>query len=228
MKMNNWSLPTRFLHIGLVSTVTAQLFISLVMAEPDHAGNVLSKAAFTAHEYVGLTALGIVLLHWIWSSLSHVDGGLTHLFPVFGTARQQLVAEIKGLMRGKLPKAGKKGGISGLVHGLGLLAVTGIAITGGFLFVLFPETGEPGALAEVFAELHEGLAGLVWAYWLGHGGMALLHHFSGQDLLKKMFSFRDAKYNNDAFHDQKHELDLRETELPQTVSMQNKLLKTKH
>ena len=189
MKNNNWSLQTRFLHIGLVLTVSAQLFISLIMTAPDHTGSSFSKLAFDAHEVVGLTALGIVLLHWAWSVFSQADGGLKHLFPLSKPARQEVIKEVKDLKLGKLPETGNKGGLIGLIHGLGLLAVTGIAITGGFLFILFPETGEPGALAEAFAELHEGIAGLVWTYWIGHGGMALIHHFKGHDIMKKMFRF---------------------------------------
>ena len=190
MKNNDWSLQTRFLHVGLVLTVSAQLFISLIMTSPDDTGSAFSKLAFEAHEIVGLTALGIVLLHWIWSIYGHSDGGIKHLLPVSKQARQQVLEDLQGIKHGKLPETGKKGGLIGLVHGLGLLAVTGIAITGGFLFVLFPETGEPGVLAEFFAELHEGIAVLVWTYWISHGGIALFHHFSGHDVLRKMFNFR--------------------------------------
>ena len=190
MAMKNWSLQTRFLHIGLVLTVTAQLFISLVMTAPDHKGSAFSKLAFEAHEFIGLSALTIVLLHWAWSVYSQADGGLRRLFPVSAQDRGQLIQEMNALKAGKLPSVESKGGLIGLVHGLGLLAVTGMAVTGGFLFVLFPEVGEPGAVAEAFAEVHEGIATLVWTYWVGHGGMALIHHAKGQDVLRKMFDFR--------------------------------------
>ena len=193
MKTNNWSLQTKFLHIGLVLTVSAQLLISLVMTAPDDTGNAVSRAAFEMHEIVGLTALVIVLLHWGWTVFSQADGGLEHLFPVSKQARQELIDDVKGLKKGKLPETGKKGGLIGLVHGLGLLAVTGIAITGGALFILFPETGEPGALAEAFAEVHEGFATLVWTYWIGHGGMAIMHHLNGDELLKNMFTLKQEK-----------------------------------
>jgi len=199
MKNTTWSLPTKWLHLGLVLTVTLQLLISLVMVAPDHQGGQWGKMAFELHEIVGLTALGIVVLHWIWSIMEHVKGGgLGHLFPWRADARQQVINELKGLRHGKLPAGGKRGGLSGFIHGLGLLVVTAIAITGGFLFILFPETGEPGVLAEGFAELHEALASLVWAYWLGHGGMAMLHHFSGHDEVKNMFTFNKSKKSSNS------------------------------
>jgi cytochrome b561 len=191
MKTNNWSLPTRLLHLGMVLTISFQLFISLIMAEPDHNGSELGRLAFEAHEIVGLTALTIVLLHWIWSLSSQFkgEGGINHLFPWFGHARQTVIRDINDLLKGKFPQSGNKGGLAGLIHGLGLLAVSGIAITGGLLFVLFPETGKPGMVTETFAELHEGLATLVWTYWIGHGGIAILHHIIGHDTLKNMFNF---------------------------------------
>jgi len=192
MSTKNWSLNTRLLHLGLVATVSAQLLISLVMVAPDHKGPFLAKLAFDAHQAIGLTALTIVIAHWLWSAFSHVDGGLQHLFPWRKPARQEVAKDIKSLMGGKFPAASQKGGLAGLIHGLGLLAVTGTAITGGALFILFPESGEPGALAEAFADTHEWIASFVWAYWIGHGGIALLHHYKGHNVVRNMFTLDTA------------------------------------
>jgi len=189
MSVNNWSLPTRYLHFGMVITISLQLFISLIMVAPDHKGGSIAKLAFDLHEVVGLTALAIILSHWAWSVINRTDGGLKQLFPWFGEARVAVINDAKALLKGKLPEGGNRGGLPGLVHGLGLLAATAIAITGGILFFIFPESGEPGNIAEFFAETHEFLAIFVWAYWLGHGGLAMLHHYQGSDLVKKMFSF---------------------------------------
>jgi cytochrome b561 len=176
----------------MVATVSFQLFISLIMDEPDHNGGGVGKLAFEMHEIVGLAALGIILVHWLWSITNEADGGLKHLFPWFGSARQQVMADMKEVFKGSLPEGGK-GGLSGLIHGLGLLAVTGIAVTGGAVFILYPEVGNPGDLVEGVMELHEAMAGLVWAYWLGHGGMAFLHYAMGHDTLNNMFSLRSKK-----------------------------------
>lgn len=191
MAVKNWSLPTRYLHVGMVITISIQLFISLIMAAPDQKGGVVGKFAFEIHEIVGLAALAIILTHWAWSIFGHADGGLKHLFPWFGKARLGVVSDIKALLKGELPGAGNRGGLPGLIHGLGLLAVSAIAITGGILFILFPQSGEPGYIVELFAETHGVMAVFVWAYWLGHGGLAILHHFQGNDLVKKMFDFTD-------------------------------------
>ncbi len=189
MAVKNWSLPTRYLHFGMVITISIQLFISLIMVAPDHNGGVVGKLAFEIHEIVGLMALTIILTHWVWLMFGHADGGLKHLFPWFGKARLGVVSDIKALLKGKLPETGNRGGLPGLIHGLGLLAVSTIAVTGGILFILFPQSGEPGYIVELFAETHGVIAILVWTYWFGHGGLAILHHFQGNDLVKKMFNF---------------------------------------
>jgi len=193
MVMKEWSLTTKFLHVGLLTTVTLQLITSLVMDEPDDDGSLIGMALFEAHELIGLTALGIVLLHWLWSLVNYTNGDLKHLFPWGAVGRQQIASDIKALLRFEMPQGGKRGGLPGLIHGLGLLAVSGAALTGGMLFLLYPEFGEPGALAEGFEELHEGLATLVWTYWVAHGSIAVLHHLSGHDTVKKMFTFTSEK-----------------------------------
>lgn len=184
----SWSQPTRLLHLGLVVTVTAQLGISLVMAAPDEEqASSLGAAAFEAHEILGMTALVIVLLHWLWTVVKQADGGVANLFPWFGEARGQVVNEAKALLSGDLPKAGARGGLPGFIHGLGFLAVSGMAITGGLLFVLLPESGPFPSSVEFFAEIHEFIGLLVWVYWAGHGGIALLHHGAGHKTLRDMF-----------------------------------------
>ena len=190
MKKSNWSFATRFLHLGLVSTVSIQLFISLVMTSPDHSGGGFGHLAFDVHEIVGMAAVFIVLFHWLATLVFQLDGGIAHLFPITGDARNQVFGDVRNLFKGRLPRMGARGGLPGLVHGLGLMAVTAVATTGAVLFFIFPESGKPGFITEGFAELHEGLAGLVWAYWFAHGGIALLHAALGHDDVRKMFSLR--------------------------------------
>jgi len=196
MKNSSWSFNTKFLHLGLVMTISLNLLISLVMSEPDDNGGMIGRLAFELHEVLGLSAMLIVILHWIWSLTNQVDGGLTHLFPWKGEALNKVFSDVKNLFQGKMPEEGSKGGLAGLIHGLGLLAVTGITLTGTAFWILYPGIGEPGLLADGFAELHEGFAGLVWTYWLAHGGIAFLHHASGHNTLKNMFSLINKSKNN--------------------------------
>lgn len=191
MKSGKWSVQTRWLHIGLAVTVTLQLAISLIMEPPDkETRTALARAAFEAHEVVGMSALAIVLMHWFWSIAGRADGGLAHLFPWTGAGWARVKADIGLLMKGRLPKDGPRGGLPGLVHGLGLLAVTGMVITGAVLFFIFPETGKPSDTVESVAEVHEFIAIFVWVYWGGHIALALFHKWAGHDTVKAMFSLK--------------------------------------
>ena len=166
------------------------------MEEPGEDGSAISNLAFSLHEIVGFTTLGIVILHWIWSIFDYSEGGLAHLFPWDKEGRQSIFSDIKTIMRFKIPSVTKKGGLAGFVHGLGLLAVTGAGLAGMGYFLLTPVFGEPGVIAEGFKELHEGMAALVWTYWLGHVGAALLHHLQGQKVLNNMFSLKERVKKN--------------------------------
>jgi cytochrome b561 len=191
MGQKKWSAQTRWLHMGLALTVTLQLAISLIMEPPDEeSASTVARAAFEAHEAVGIAAVIIVLAHWLWVLASRADGGLAHLFPWTGSAWAEVKQDASKLMSGQLPEGGARGGLPGLVHGLGFLAVTGMAVTGAVLFVLFPETGKPDDTVEFFADIHSFIANFVWVYWGGHVALAFLHKRAGHSTVQDMFSLR--------------------------------------
>jgi cytochrome b561 len=191
MAQEKWSVQTRWLHVGLALTVTLQLAISLIMEPPDEkSASALARAAFEAHEAVGIAAVVIVLAHWLWSLSSRADGGLARLFPWSGPAWREVKSDVAMLMNRQLPDGGARGGLPGLVHGLGFLAVSGMALTGAALFVLFPETGKPDDTVEFIADVHSFIANFVWAYWGGHVALALLHKKAGHSTVQDMFSLK--------------------------------------
>jgi cytochrome b561 len=191
MAQDKWSVQTRWLHMGLALTVTLQLAISLIMEPPDEkSASALARAAFEAHEVVGIAAVIIVLAHWLWSLSSRADGGLARLFPWSGSPWLEVKSDISKLMNRRLPDGGAQGGLPGLAHGLGFLAVSGMALTGAALFVLFPETGKPDATVEFIADIHSFIANFVWAYWGGHVALALLHKKAGHTTVQDMFSLK--------------------------------------
>lgn len=191
MAQDKWSVQTRWLHFGLALTVTLQLAISLIMEPPDKkSATAVARAAFEAHEVVGIAAVIIVLVHWLWTLSSRADGGLARLFPWSGLARAEVKSDVAGLINRRLPEGGARGGLPGLVHGLGFLAVSGMALTGAVLFVTFPETGKPGATVELVAEIHEFIANFVWVYWGGHVALAFLHKQAGHSTVQDMFSLK--------------------------------------
>lgn len=191
MNQGPWSLQTRLLHVAMAATVSLQLGISLIMETPDeeHVGQIAS-AAYEAHEFIGMTALLIVIMHWLWSLSSQADGGLSRLFPWRGAALVDVKNDIRQLTSGQLPEGGSHSGLAGLVHGLGFLAVTGMVITGSILFFIFPEVGEPNNTVEFFEEIHEIIAPLVWIYWGSHIALGLIHKKMGHTTVQDMFNFK--------------------------------------
>jgi len=191
MNQSTWSYQTRLLHMGMALTVSLQLAVSLIMEAPNEENaSQLAQTAFEAHELIGMSALVIVIMHWLWSIGSQADGGLGRLFPWFGSDFTEIKADISQLIKGQLPEGGSHAALPSLVHGLGLLAVTGMVITGAILFATFPETGEPSDTVEYFAEIHEIIASLVWMYWGAHIALGLMHKMKGHSTVQDMFNFR--------------------------------------
>jgi cytochrome b561 len=187
-----WAKQTRFLHFGLATTVSFQLLISLVMEAPE-AGekrSLLESLSFEIHEWVGMLALLVVLAHWAWSMTAKDNSNIRHLFPGGKAGRASVLADLDLLKARKLPDGGGRGGLPGLMHGLGFLAATGMALTGGVLFFILPEDGSKNDLAELIHHVHGFIANFVWAYWWGHIAAAFLHKRMGHDTVKAMFNLR--------------------------------------
>ncbi len=189
MAANRWSKSTRWLHLGLVLTVSTQLLASLVMEPPgeDEGASAVARLAFEIHESVGMAALAVVLLHWLASLLQRGGSGLHHLFPWDATGRAEIKADIATLKRGALPEGGARGGLPGFVHGLGLLAVTGMVLTGSVLFLFWPEQGDIPQWVDLVGEVHGAIGALVWTYWGSHIALAVLHIRAGHTEVHDIF-----------------------------------------
>ncbi|HKH21723.1 MAG TPA: cytochrome b/b6 domain-containing protein [Gammaproteobacteria bacterium] len=186
-----WDRKTKLLHLGLALFVTFELFNSLVMQEPEStaAQQGFGGIMFEIHEWTGMVALAIVLLHWLWSLWGASEAGVRHLFPWGSAGRSQIGRELRELASLRLPPGGPENRLAGLVHGLGFLAVTGMVLTGVVLFFGIPEGGaELTGATQASEEIHEALSTLVWVYWGGHLAMAVLHELLARDgTLHRMF-----------------------------------------
>lgn len=183
---------TRALHALLALAVTHQLLVSLVMEEPE-AGEA-EGLLFELHETVGLATLGILLAFWLWTLARRGETPLGALFPWLSSGRLRGLAADVGrhladLARLHLPEYRPASPLAAAVHGLGLLAVTGSALSG-LTWWLGEEGGAAHALAEAAEEVHELFGSLVWAYLVGHAGMAVLHRLAGHEEIPAMFSLR--------------------------------------
>ena len=193
----NYDRVVRWLHAGMALAVVIQMLSSLVMQVPQPGRMPLEPqhAFFLIHEASGLTLVTLLVLHWLWALTGHVAGGWGHLFPWFSRARlQALLAALKALPTWLRDSSAVDEEVMyplvGAVHGLGLLTVTAMALTGATMVLTMAPDGAMGTLLHAVRWVHEFVANFMWAYVIGHVAMAVLHQVRGERLLTRLFNLR--------------------------------------
>jgi len=178
---------TKFLHLTLLLMVVHQLIGSnfIRMPIPGDA----PKPLFVLHEYLGIAGLGLIGLFWLWVMIRRGETRLGRLVPWFsGAAMRAVGSDLATQLRQIIhlsPPDDEDGALASAVHGLGLLLMTVMAITG---TVYFFTLGTPVAHPLLIA--HKLLAKLSWAYLIAHAGLAVIHHLLGSDIFARMFWVR--------------------------------------
>jgi cytochrome b len=188
MQGRHWDGAIRLSHWALMITVSFQLFGGLLVSTPG------TLTYFFAHQRGGLLTATVILVFWTWT---HANYDLPRLFPWNRAGLNDVMADLRGLRRGRLPRPGRTRGLSSFVHGLGLLAMTGMAATGTLIFFTVP--GGRGAWADTtsysaftaFVLLHKLVAYPAWAYWFGHLGFAIAHLLRRSEGIGAIFRVRD-------------------------------------
>ncbi|WP_197280851.1 cytochrome b/b6 domain-containing protein [Bosea vaviloviae] len=177
---------TKIMHALLLITVVHQLAVSLLMEGPRPGRS--ADIFFTLHEYGGYAAFVVLCVFWIWSIVRRGETKLGALFPWFSGDRiKAVVADLRlhatELRRRRLPAADDRP-LASAIHGLGLLTVTLMALTG-----VLPAVGlvSPGS-GQLLISTHKLFANLMWAYLIAHAGLAVVHEVIGERVLPKMFS----------------------------------------
>jgi cytochrome b561 len=185
----------RWLHAGIALTVVIQLTTSGIMQVPQPGRALLEPQHFffVMHEWSGMTLVALLVLHWLWVSGGHLAGGWGHLYPWFSRSRlRALFACLKALpawlreAHSLPPKTMDP--LAGAVHGLGLLTITAMALTGAAMVLGMGSGGSMGGFLRAVRWAHVFIASLVWAYLFGHVAMAVLHQVRGERLVTKMFN----------------------------------------
>jgi len=190
----NYDHVVRWLHAGMALAVLIQVLSSLVMEVPQPGQVPLEPqhAFFLIHEGSGLTLVTLLVLHWLWALSGHVAGGWGHLFPWFSRAGlRALLAALKALPTWLRDSSAVDDEVMyplvGAVHGLGLLTVTAMALTGATMVFGMGPGGSMGTILHAVRWAHGFVANFMWAYVIGHVAMALLHQVRGERLITKMF-----------------------------------------
>ena len=185
-------LLTRLFHACLASAVLVQLATSLGMTPPR--GGRPANLLFILHEFTGLLAFGLAFLFWLSILIRRRGTPLGALIPWFSAARRSAFAtdldrHLRGAARLQLPPHRDGAAFPAAIHGLGLTLMSFMALTGTAFFAMV-SLGADRALARPVIELHALFGTLVWAYLIGHAGLALVHHLTRSQPLTAMWSLR--------------------------------------
>jgi cytochrome b561 len=177
---------TRGLHLTLLLAVLYQLISSEVIERP--LPGEAPSTLYRLHEYIGIGSLGVVCVFWLWTLVRRGETSIASLFPWLSPRAikaivDDVVDQIHAILRRDF-SGDSSGALASAVHGLGLLIVTAMAATGTVLFF------SGGVVAHDAMALHRLIANLMWAYLIGHAGLATLHHLLGSDILRPMFWIR--------------------------------------
>ncbi len=186
-----YSAGTRLFHAGLALAVLSQLTSSQFMQAPRQGRP--GDWVFEVHEYSGLFAMVMALGLWIvvMTRIGGTDMGL--LLPWFSAARREAFAtdakrHWAAVRAFQLPEYQPDAPFAATIHGFGLLLITAMAATGTIYWLGGIAGYQDGATVALAVNVHGFMANIVWAYLIGHAGMALIHHFTGQQSLRAMWS----------------------------------------
>lgn len=187
------TLATRLAHAALATAIVLQLASSQFMQGPRR--TTPGDWLFTAHEYIGLFALLAAFGFWLAVVARRRGTSAALLFPWLSGARigavwADIKIHVRSLMKFRLPPYEDDAPFASAIHGLGLLLMTFMAVTGTIYFVGEYLDAKSSTLVGLAKETHEIMANLVWAYLIGHAGLAVLHHYLSNLSLGEMWSLR--------------------------------------
>jgi cytochrome b561 len=180
--------------MGITLLVMAQLATSQFMTAPGKDRN--EDILFEIHEYTGIVTFALVFGFWVYTLLRSRGTRSDLLFPWFSVeARKAVVEDVGNYLRAmsklKLPKHAERAPLASAIHGLGILLIVAMASTGVMWFTAIKIGEAATGWADGARELHELFSSFVWAYLVGHAGIALVNQFSGRQALSEMWSLRD-------------------------------------
>lgn len=182
---------TRLLHAGLAISIIVQLLTSLVMQGPSNTDS--GDQLFQIHHYAGLIAMALAFLFWLTIVFRRGGTDFGALIPWLSPARRKaffddLLMHLRLALRFRLPPYEEEGPLASGIHGLGLLLISAMALSGTIyaLQVWVGHSAEPDGV--LVMQVHFALANLVWAYLIGHAAMATLHHITRSAHLARMWS----------------------------------------
>lgn len=196
--MKRWDGTSKIYHWLLSLAISYELFSSTLMSDVSTNSAFpapSSVGVFDAHQIGGILCT-IILGAYLYRAKR--DQRLRErLFPWLRRGGMKPVfAEARALFHGRLPPAGTGVGLPSFVHGLGILIMLGMGLTGVLNILLRPGVTIPFSLGfaptffiySVESVIHNAISVLAWTYWIGHVAFAIIHEAAGQGVLRGMFA----------------------------------------
>ncbi|PSV45934.1 cytochrome b/b6 domain-containing protein [Photobacterium sp. GB-36] len=163
----------RHIHTSLAALVILQILNSNLV-HMTHAGEIESGVFSTLFLWVHII-LGILTVVVTLAMISYmlVKQSFRQFFPYLFGDNAVLFDDLRQLHHGKLPEPREKG-LGNIIQGLGIGALILIEAAALIWLALWLSHSP---YANDVREIHKSLTGLIEAYLIGHGGMALLHFF---------------------------------------------------
>jgi len=189
---------TRLLHWGFALLIPLQLLSQEFMKRPKP-GRIredMQVFFFEMHEWIGMIALTLILLRVLWGFAGGAEGGWARLFPYFTSKglkglKKEICTGVPSWFKGNFPAPGKEDYLAGMVHGLGLLLVLALGMSGAIMLYGMEESGKMLGFVHDMKELHEVLGEVLWIYIFGHVGMVILHRLFGHPMFQRIFSLKN-------------------------------------
>lgn len=174
---------TLWLHAALATGVVIELLLQAVMRVPPGVGKGVDdwhRQAFELHSHFGPTVAVLCLLHWLWICLPWSHPGIAYLFPwLRSSQRPTLRREFRALLRLELPPQQTLSPLVGTVHGLGLLAVTGVVLGGTLSYLgYYTRVPVPNRVLHWCSLELIATSWFVWAFVIAHVSMGGLHRLA--------------------------------------------------
>lgn len=186
---------TKLVHGALALAGMVQLVSSLIMQVPQetHPENVF----YEVHLASGYVSAGLALAFWLLVVLRTAGTQAGALLPWFSPRRrrafwQDAKRHLQAMRQGQFAEYREASPFPAAIQGLGLLLISAMAATG-LTFTLVQDESLRGAALWA----HGLMADLVWAYLIGHGLMALLHHYAGEQDLADIWSLGDPHFHHE-------------------------------
>lgn len=178
MKKHDWSLSSRLIHALLALCVVIQVCLVLFKwyVPINTSLYAIRGEVFQYHKYIGMFTFAVIILFFLDKLVDEKVVRLKRLYPYGSAGMKDVLTDLNVLFHFKIPVRGG-GGLAGLIQGLGLLLVLGLAAVGtvAFLFNTLPFGKTAASWVGPLYNFHEDLGAILFWYLGGHVIMAFLH-----------------------------------------------------